>query len=153
MRRKEQPLRPGGLGGLPLPAGGGPEDGEAHHPPDRRDPAVSLRGDLHRRQNAVTTAFTIREVPDDIARRIKVRAAEAGQSLQGNLLGLVTRDATQPTLAEMADRAERSSVLVLFLTDRGSRGAAARRRIGEEDLLGAPHLLDTTRLRTRRARA
>ncbi|WP_399421667.1 hypothetical protein [Streptomyces sp. WAC05292] len=95
----------------------------------------------------------MREVPDDIARRIKVRAAEAGQSLQGNLLGLVTRDATQPTLAEIADRAERSSVLVLFLTDRGSRGAAARRRIGEEDLLGAPHLLDTTRLRTRRARA
>ncbi|MDX6761399.1 MULTISPECIES: type II toxin-antitoxin system VapC family toxin [Streptomyces] len=36
-----------------------------------------------------------------------------------------------------------SSALVLFLTDRGSRGAAARRRIGEEDLLGAPCLLDT----------
>ncbi|MFJ7158013.1 FitA-like ribbon-helix-helix domain-containing protein [Streptomyces sp. NPDC101118] len=53
------------------------------------------------------TAFTIREVPDDIARRIKVRAAEAGQSLQSYLLSLVTRDATQPTLAEMADRAER----------------------------------------------
>ncbi|MFG2340370.1 antitoxin [Streptomyces yangpuensis] len=53
------------------------------------------------------TAFTIREVPDDIARRIKVRAAEAGQSLQAYLLSLVTRDATQPTLAEMADRAER----------------------------------------------
>ncbi|MGW2273364.1 FitA-like ribbon-helix-helix domain-containing protein [Streptomyces yangpuensis] len=53
------------------------------------------------------TAFTIREVPDDVARRIKVRAAEAGQSLQSYLLGLVTRDATQPTLAEMADRAER----------------------------------------------
>ncbi|MEV7546955.1 antitoxin [Streptomyces sp. NPDC089915] len=53
------------------------------------------------------TAFTIREVPDDIARRIKVRAAEAGQSLQSYLLDLVTRDATQPTLGEMADRAER----------------------------------------------
>ncbi|MQS35075.1 FitA-like ribbon-helix-helix domain-containing protein [Streptomyces katsurahamanus] len=53
------------------------------------------------------TAFTIREVPDDIARRIKVRAAEAGQSLQSYLLSLVTRDATQPTLAEMTDRAER----------------------------------------------
>ncbi|MFJ3904062.1 FitA-like ribbon-helix-helix domain-containing protein [Streptomyces sp. NPDC090025] len=53
------------------------------------------------------TAFTIREVPDDIARRIKVRAAEAGQSLQSYLLSLVTRDATQPTLGEMAERAER----------------------------------------------
>ncbi|MEV7546956.1 type II toxin-antitoxin system VapC family toxin [Streptomyces sp. NPDC089915] len=36
-----------------------------------------------------------------------------------------------------------SSALVLFLTDRGSLGAAARRRIGEEDTLAAPHLLDT----------
>ncbi|WP_405424927.1 hypothetical protein [Streptomyces erythrochromogenes] len=36
------------------------------------------------------TAFTIREVPDDIARRIKVRAAEAGQCLQSYLLSLVT---------------------------------------------------------------
>ncbi|MBT2472831.1 type II toxin-antitoxin system VapC family toxin [Streptomyces sp. ISL-66] len=36
-----------------------------------------------------------------------------------------------------------SSALVLFLTDRGSRGAAARRRIGEEDTLAAPYLLDT----------
>ncbi|MEU6211482.1 type II toxin-antitoxin system VapC family toxin [Streptomyces sp. NPDC047023] len=35
------------------------------------------------------------------------------------------------------------SALVLFLTDRGSRGAAARRRIGEEDTLAAPYLLDT----------
>ncbi|MFK0255763.1 type II toxin-antitoxin system VapC family toxin [Streptomyces sp. NPDC090445] len=36
-----------------------------------------------------------------------------------------------------------SSALVLFLTDGGSRGAAARRRIGEEDTLAAPYLLDT----------
>ncbi|MFF5444395.1 type II toxin-antitoxin system VapC family toxin [Streptomyces sp. NPDC012888] len=36
-----------------------------------------------------------------------------------------------------------ASALVLFLTDRGSRGAAARRRIGEEDALAAPYLLDT----------
>ncbi|MFJ3924965.1 type II toxin-antitoxin system VapC family toxin [Streptomyces sp. NPDC090022] len=35
------------------------------------------------------------------------------------------------------------SALVLFLTDRGSRGAAARRRISEEDTLAAPYLLDT----------
>ncbi|WP_405378978.1 MULTISPECIES: FitA-like ribbon-helix-helix domain-containing protein [Streptomyces] len=28
------------------------------------------------------TAFTIRDVPDDVASRLKIRAAEAGQSLQ-----------------------------------------------------------------------
>ncbi|CAL9449501.1 hypothetical protein SUDANB120_02413 [Streptomyces sp. enrichment culture] len=63
------------------------------------------------------TAFTIREVPDDVARRIKVRAAEAGQSLQSYLLSLVTRDATQPTLAEMADRAERYATEDIDLQD------------------------------------
>ncbi|MFG2340371.1 type II toxin-antitoxin system VapC family toxin [Streptomyces yangpuensis] len=36
-----------------------------------------------------------------------------------------------------------SSALALFLTDKGSRGAAARRRIAEEDTLAAPYLLDT----------
>lgn len=36
-----------------------------------------------------------------------------------------------------------SSTLVLLLTDRGSRGASARRRISEEDTLAAPYLLDT----------
>ncbi|OII70438.1 antitoxin [Streptomyces sp. CC77] len=55
----------------------------------------------------MTTAFTVRDVPDDIARTIKVRAAEAGQSLQGYLLGLIIRDARKPSLAEAAARAER----------------------------------------------
>ncbi|WP_223290855.1 FitA-like ribbon-helix-helix domain-containing protein [Streptomyces avicenniae] len=45
------------------------------------------------------TALTIREVPDDVATRVKARAAEAGQSLQTSLLTLVTREATRPTLA------------------------------------------------------
>ncbi len=53
------------------------------------------------------TAFTVREVPDDVARTIKVRAAEAGQSLQGYLLGLIIREARKPSLAEAAARAER----------------------------------------------
>ncbi|ONK15367.1 antitoxin [Streptomyces sp. MP131-18] len=71
------------------------------------------------------TAFTIREVPDDIASRLKIRAAEAGQSLQTYLLALVTREATQPTLAEIAQRAEQYAVSevdnddVLALIDEG----------------------------------
>ncbi|GAA1908707.1 hypothetical protein GCM10009716_18290 [Streptomyces sodiiphilus] len=55
-------------------------------------------------------AFTIREVPDDVARRLKTRVAEAGQSLQADLLSLVTREAAEPTLAEIAARAERYAV-------------------------------------------
>lgn len=71
------------------------------------------------------TAFTIREVPDDIASRLKIRAAEAGQSLQTYLLALVTREATQPTLAEIAQRAEQYATSevgnddVLALIDEG----------------------------------
>ncbi|MDT0344968.1 FitA-like ribbon-helix-helix domain-containing protein [Streptomyces litchfieldiae] len=71
------------------------------------------------------TAFTIREVPDDIASRLKIRAAEAGQSLQAYLLALVTREATQPTLAEIAQRAEQYAASevdnndVLALIDEG----------------------------------
>ncbi|MFG2030530.1 antitoxin [Streptomyces sp. NPDC048825] len=55
----------------------------------------------------MTTAFTVRDVPDDIARTIKIRAAEAGQSIQGYLLGLIMREASKPSLAEMVARAER----------------------------------------------
>ncbi|MFR9727113.1 FitA-like ribbon-helix-helix domain-containing protein [Streptomyces sp. MS19] len=71
------------------------------------------------------TAFTIRDVPDDIASRLKIRAAEAGQSLQTYLLALVTQEATQPTVAEIAWRAERYATSevdnddVLALIDEG----------------------------------
>lgn len=76
----------------------------------------------------MSTAFTIREVPDDVARRLKIRAAEAGQSLQSYLLGLVTREAAEPTLAEMASRAERyaarevSTADILAAIDEGRAG-------------------------------
>ncbi|MEU1274628.1 antitoxin [Streptomyces sp. NPDC005799] len=76
----------------------------------------------------MTTAFTVRDVPDDIARTIKIRAAEAGQSLQGYLLGLILREASKPSLAEMAARAERYASDqvdhedVLAALDEGRRG-------------------------------
>ena len=65
----------------------------------------------------MSTAFTIRDVPDDIARRLKIRAAEGGQSLQSYLLSLVTREASQPTLAEMAVRAERYATADIDVDD------------------------------------
>lgn len=48
------------------------------------------------------TASTVREVPTT-SPLLKIRAAEAGRSLQTYLLALVTREATQPTLAETLD--------------------------------------------------
>ncbi|MFI7399652.1 FitA-like ribbon-helix-helix domain-containing protein [Streptomyces sp. NPDC049541] len=76
----------------------------------------------------MTTAFTVRDVPDDIARTIKIRAAEAGQSIQGYLLGLIVREASKPSLAEMAARAERYASDqvthddILAALDEGRRG-------------------------------
>ncbi|MFC5805430.1 FitA-like ribbon-helix-helix domain-containing protein [Streptomyces formicae] len=55
------------------------------------------------------TALTIRDVPDDILRALKVRAAQAGKSLQGYTLDLLAREAAKPTLAEMAARLERET--------------------------------------------
>ncbi|MBB1243648.1 antitoxin [Streptomyces durbertensis] len=64
-----------------------------------------------------TTAFTVREVPEDVARRIKVRAAEAGQSLQTYLLGVITREASVPTNAELAERMKRQASVDLSEVD------------------------------------
>jgi plasmid stability protein len=46
------------------------------------------------------TAITIRDVPDDTVNALKVRAAQAGQSLQAYVLELLSRDAAKLTLAE-----------------------------------------------------
>ena len=61
-------------------------------------------------------------------RTAEIRAAEAGQSIQGYLLGLITREASKPSLAEMAARAERYASDqvthddVLAALDEGRRG-------------------------------
>ena len=49
----------------------------------------------------------IRNVPEDIHRRLKVRAAEAGMSLSELLLREVTRVALRPTLDELTARIRR----------------------------------------------
>ncbi len=49
----------------------------------------------------------IRNVPNDIHRRLKVRAAEAGMSLSELLLREVTRVARRPTLDELTERIRR----------------------------------------------
>ncbi|HEY8866203.1 MAG TPA: hypothetical protein VIM22_04660 [Solirubrobacteraceae bacterium] len=46
----------------------------------------------------------IRNVPDDLHRTLKVRAAHAGMTLSDYLLAEVEQVAARPTLAEMSDR-------------------------------------------------
>jgi plasmid stability protein len=63
------------------------------------------------------TAITIRDVPDDTINALKVRAAQAGKSLQAYALELLSREAAKPTLAEMAARMERETRTALSTTD------------------------------------
>ncbi|MGW3622521.1 FitA-like ribbon-helix-helix domain-containing protein [Streptomyces sp. NPDC000880] len=53
------------------------------------------------------SSIVIRNIPDETMSRLKVRAAQTGQSLQEFLLELITREAQQPTLAETAERTQR----------------------------------------------
>jgi plasmid stability protein len=56
------------------------------------------------------SAITIRNVPDDIAAALKVRAAQAGQSLQAYLLDLMRRDAGTLTITDAVARMEEIAV-------------------------------------------
>ena len=53
------------------------------------------------------TAVTIRDVSDDAVRTMKIRAAQAGQSLQAYLRGLIEKEAAKPTVAEAVEQARR----------------------------------------------
>jgi plasmid stability protein len=46
----------------------------------------------------------VRDVPDDISRVLKQRAATAGQSLSEYVLSLLRRETSRPTLDEWLDR-------------------------------------------------
>jgi len=48
----------------------------------------------------------VRNVPDDVARAWKVRAASAGQSLQEFMLAHLKAEITQPTIDELIDELE-----------------------------------------------
>jgi antitoxin FitA len=63
------------------------------------------------------TLMQIRDVPDDVHRTLKARAAARGISLNGYLIDLVVRDAARSPVEEVlaralarAERAETSSV-------------------------------------------
>lgn len=49
----------------------------------------------------------IRNVPDDLHRKLKVRAAQSGLTLSEYLLRMAERDASRPTLEELSARIRR----------------------------------------------
>lgn len=55
----------------------------------------------------------IRNVPDGLHRKLKARAAVAGQSLSDYLLAEIARVAALPTRAEMLERLHRRSRVTL----------------------------------------
>jgi len=74
------------------------------------------------------TALTIRDVSDDAVRTMKIRAAQAGQSLQAYLRGLIEKEAAKPTIAEAVQQARSqatadiSTADVLAAIDEGRAG-------------------------------
>lgn len=63
------------------------------------------------------TTMTIRDVPDETVNALKVRAAQAGKSLQAYALELFVREVEKPSLAEMAARLGRETRTELSTTD------------------------------------
>jgi antitoxin FitA len=63
------------------------------------------------------TALTIRDVSDDAVRTMKIRAAQAGQSLQGYLRSLIEKEAARPTVAEAVERARRDATASINTAD------------------------------------
>jgi plasmid stability protein len=53
------------------------------------------------------SALQLRDVPEDIHRELKVRAARAGQSLSEYALAVLARHVATPTLDEIVDRVAR----------------------------------------------
>jgi plasmid stability protein len=51
------------------------------------------------------SSVQVKDVPDDVHAVLRRRAAAAGQSLQEYLLGLLSEEASRPTLDEVLDRA------------------------------------------------
>ena len=57
----------------------------------------------------MSTMIQIRNVPDDLHRRLKARAALAGMSLSDYLLKEISAVAARPTMEEMRERLARRS--------------------------------------------
>ena len=57
--------------------------------------------------HAMGSLLQIRDVPEEVRRALKARAAARGESLNTYLLGMIERDVARPTVQEVLDRAAR----------------------------------------------
>ena len=73
---------------------------------DGRQPTGCLARETVCTQNACMTTVVIRDVPEDVHRRLQEQAKAAGKSLQQFLAGELVRLATAPTMGEVLDRIE-----------------------------------------------
>ncbi len=55
----------------------------------------------------VGSLLQIRDVPDEVRRALKSRAAARGESLNGYLLAVIANEVARPTVREVLDRAAR----------------------------------------------
>jgi hypothetical protein len=78
----------------------------------------------------------IRDVPDETRRALKARASARGESLNSYLLGVLTREAARPTVAEVLERAAartdpaRASAVDALRTARAARDDELADRFG-----------------------
>ena len=70
--------------------------GAFRHTPDMLRACVNVRH--------MSKMVQIRNMPDDVHRKLKARAAEQGVSLSDYLLRLAERDASRPTIEELSER-------------------------------------------------
>lgn len=78
---------------------------------------------------SMTSLLQIRNVPDEVHRVLKARAAERGESLNSFLIQVLSREAARPSVREVLDRAEgraeRSPVSSLAAIRSGREGREA----------------------------
>jgi antitoxin FitA len=84
-------------------------------------------------------ALTIRDVSEDAVRTMKIRAAQAGQSLQAYLRSLIEREAARPTVAEAVEQARRQAQRRSTM-----RGRSLRRAHLTGGLCGRRHVASRT---------
>lgn len=77
------------------------------------------------------TLLQIRNVPEDTRNILKARAAQRGESLNSYLLDLIDRDASQPTAAEVLERARRRTERIY---ESSAEAVAAERDARDERL-------------------